>query len=720
MLNEKLSIIKQNLLSYKKPLKEMNVNNNDILVFDIEACAIKNHTEMLTYSIAVMNCNEPTDIMYWTNNVSEFMDYLLNLNVKNVKLYAHNCSYDIKPFILDFTSRYNAKQRLPLLVEKDFVNIIDDITLPVKMESKDRAKLDLYEYDLRVKDNIFYSLTIQSDICRITFLDSYKILPMSLKNACQGFLILELSKDGLDYNKERSLEDELTIEEYSYIYDDVYGLKYLIQLCCINGFEANGKHILFTKLTSSGQSLYDYTHTLKEDFENHQNSFEDYSEVYWYLENKLSNNNYYSLDDGKSRDPQKMEDKKAKFIFNGLYPPMNPFNEDWLRLSYYGGLCTPHYENVEKYSKYKNKQGVVLDVNSLYPFCMKTFLLPYGDPIINNKPYLKMTESYKNNYPLYVQEITIYEMDIKPNKMPFIQVKNSPYFSQREILSTNKKDGEYRTIKLRLCNPLLELLFENYNVKAYKLTSHMAFRGSHKLFENYLNFWADVKQNSKGARRVTAKLRQNGLYGKFGMNSNTSILKFENDNGVYKIVNTHEDYISNSIYIPMATFITSYAKKYLVEAVNNNYDRFMYCDTDSLHLFGTLDQVKGLEIDSKKYGAWDNELKFNDFIYISPKRYAEKDIDSGEWIIKCCGLSDDIMKQVSDLTIFTCCDNPKEIKKLISKEEIFTKDNDIYYYYDNKFSKKVKGVFKSKKAKIIKGGTDIQEQPYMITKTNYY
>ena len=48
MLNEKLSIIKQNLLSYKKPLKEMNVNNNDILVFDIEACAIKNHTEMLT------------------------------------------------------------------------------------------------------------------------------------------------------------------------------------------------------------------------------------------------------------------------------------------------------------------------------------------------------------------------------------------------------------------------------------------------------------------------------------------------------------------------------------------------------------------------------------------------------------------------------------------------------------------------------------------------
>ena len=78
------------------------------------------------------------------------------------------------------------------------------------------------------------------------------------------------------------------------------------------------------------------------------------------------------------------------------------------------------------------------------------------------------------------------------------------------------------------------------------------------------------------------------------------------------------------------------------------------------------------------------------------------------------------MKQVSDLTIFTCCDNPKEIKKLISKEEIFTKDNDIYYYYDDKFNKKVKGVFKSKKAKIIKGGTDIQEQPYMITKTNYY
>ena len=165
MLNEKLSIIKQNLLSYKRPLKEMYVNDNDILVFDIEACALNNHTEMLTYSIAVMNCNEPSDIMYWTNNVSEFMDYLLNLEVKNVKLYAHNCSYDIKPFILDFTSRYDAKQRLPLLVEKDFVNKIDDVTIPVKMESKDRGKLGFFEYVLIVIDNIFYSLTIQSNIC---------------------------------------------------------------------------------------------------------------------------------------------------------------------------------------------------------------------------------------------------------------------------------------------------------------------------------------------------------------------------------------------------------------------------------------------------------------------------------------------------------------------------------------------------------------------------
>ena len=40
-------------------------------------------------------------------------------------------------------------------------------------------------------------------------------------------------------------------------------------------------------------------------------------------------------------------------------------------------------------------------------------------------------------------------------------------------------------------------------------------------------------------------------------------------------------------------------------------------------------------------------------------------------------------------------------------------------YADTDCTKKIKGLFKSKKSKIVKYGTDIQEQPYMITSNNY-
>ena len=205
------------------------------------------------------------------------------------------------------------------------------------------------------------------------------------------------------------------------------------------------------------------------------------------------------------------------------------------------------------------------------------------------------------------------------------------------------------------------------------------------------------------------------------MSGDNEITNFINNDGIFTIEHTGETYVSNAIYLPMATFITSYAKCYLVRAINQNYDRFMYCDTDSIHLFGN-EVANGIEVDSKKYGAWDNEMDFTDFKYLSPKRYAEKETKSNKWTIKCCGLTDKIMKNVNDINVFDYCEyNSKELKKLIKDEKIYKIDdeNDVYYYKDKDCTKKIKGLFKSKKSKIIKYGTDIQEQPYMITSNNY-
>ena len=159
----------------------------------------------------------------------------------------------------------------------------------------------------------------------------------------------------------------------------------------------------------------------------------------------------------------------------------------------------------------------------------------------------------------------------------------------------------------------------------------------------------------------------------------------------------------------MATFITSYAKQYLVQSINQNRDKFLYCDTDSLHLFGEAEEVKGLKIDSKIYGAWKHELTFYDFRYLGPKRYAE--YNGEEWDIKCCGLTSTIMKQLKDINTFEMCEyTSKELNKI----KLYTKKDDIYYYKDKECTQKVKGLFKSKKSRIVKNGTLIVEQPYML------
>ena len=143
----------------------------------------------------------------------------------------------------------------------------------------------------------------------------------------------------------------------------------------------------------------------------------------------------------------------------------------------------------------------------------------------------------------------------------------------------------------------------------------------------------------------------------------------------------------------------------------------MYCDTDSMHLFGRIEEVKGITIHDKTYGAWKHELTFNDFIYIGAKRYAEKDIESGKWDIKCCGLSDKIMKSIDDISTFESCEyTSKELKKV----KLYTRKDDVYYYKDKDFKTKVKGLYKSKKSKIVEGGTLIIEQPYMLNATNFY
>lgn len=705
-LNERLEKITNELEKHYLHNTIPNYDGVQNFAFDIEACYLKEKNEMLTYSIALMSCDNNTDICYHYKSVDKFMNDLLSFEKKTINLFAHNALYDIKPFILWFTEQDNAKQRFDTYYEKQCYDFYNKKKENLKFTIKNKAKLKPFEYNLVMKDGVFYKLTLQADDVTINFYDTFKIAPFSLQKCCSDFLDLYLPKDGLDYEKERSIDDDLTTEELSYIYNDVFGLSYLVKMLKIDGLDIYGKHVVYTKLTNSGQSLEDYKETVLEDYTLKQNMFKN-QDLFDYVDNGLMRSKFFQTNSPAL---------KKQIMFECLFPKQSYFTDAWQRHSYYGGLSTVCFENVEKFKKYKNHNGIVLDVNSLYPYIMSDRLLPYGQANFKEIPWCKMNESYKKCFPLYIQEITIYDFEVKENKMAFIQVKDNPNFNGREILKNNIKDGEKVTLTFRLCNPLLDLLFECYNVYSYELGGHMAFTGSHDLFKNYIDFWSEVKKNSTGANRAIAKLRQNGLYGKFGMSGSNEIIEFENKDGIFTINHLHDEYVSDNIYLPMATFITSYAKQYLVQAINANYERFLYCDTDSLHLYGTLEEVKGVNIGAKIYGYWDNELCFEDFKYIGSKRYAEKNSKTHKWEIKCCGLTDSIMKQVDDIEVFdNCPHSSKELKKM----KLYTKENDVYYYYDEQCTKKIVGLIKSKKSKIIKGGTLIQEQPYKISNSYY-
>ncbi|MGM9881999.1 MAG: hypothetical protein ACI31S_04070, partial [Bacilli bacterium] len=170
-LNERLNIITDNLENYYLYNTIPNYDNVQNFAFDIEACYLKEKNEMLTYSIALMSCDNDSDICYHYKSVDNFMNDLLSIKKKTINLFAHNALYDIKPFLLWFTEQDNASQRVDEYFEKQCYDFYNKKKEKLKFTGKNRTKLKPYEYNLIMKDGVFYKLTLQGDDVTINFYD---------------------------------------------------------------------------------------------------------------------------------------------------------------------------------------------------------------------------------------------------------------------------------------------------------------------------------------------------------------------------------------------------------------------------------------------------------------------------------------------------------------------------------------------------------------------
>jgi hypothetical protein len=298
-----------------------------------------------------------------------------------------------------------------------------------------------------------------------------------------------------------------------------------------------------------------------------------------------------------------------------------------IRLSYKGGFT---YLN----PKYRNKrlQGCVFDVNSLYPSVMYSESLPFGHPLF-------FQGQYEDDpfFPLYIQRLSC-AFQIKPGHIPTIQLKRNMRFTPTEYLTSSKRE----IVELTLTSVDLELFLEHYDVELLEYKCGWMFRSCTGVFCKYIDHWNDIKMNSEGGKRYLAKLQLNSLYGKFATNPRGSKKSPYLKDDVVKYTIGEEE-IRDPVYTAIGSFITAYARAKTIRTAQANYDRFIYADTDSVHLEGY--DLPDIEIHPTAIGAWKHEGNFTEGKFLRAKTYMET-IDGITHVV-CAGMPDQVKKGVT-------------------------------------------------------------------------
>lgn len=431
---------------------------------------------------------------------------------------------------------------------------------------------------------------------KVLFQDSYKLIPLSVDGIAKSFK-LPISKLKIDYDAHNNLPigSPLTDDEKEYIKNDVKIVAY-----AVNYFYEQG----LDQMTIGSCALNEYKTIIK------------------------------------------------KKNFNRYFPPPT-FHKD-VKQSYRGGFT---YLN-PKFAEKTIKNGVVLDVNSLYPSVMYDSYLPYSIPIF-------FTGKYEDDpiYPIYTQMMRC-QFKIKKGKIPTIQIKYSGLFRGNEYL-TSSGDTE---VVLCLNSVDLKLFFEQYDVYNIEYMSGWKFKATKGLFKDYIEKWSSRKIQSKidgnHGMYLISKLFLNSLYGKFGTDTIIkSKIPYLGEDDIIHFYDSDEEE-RDGVYVAMASFITSYARLKTISAaqtIMDNYNsgksniQFVYADTDSLHCSSpNFELPPGLDIDDTKLGAWKYESKFNKAKFLRQKCYIEnstEDIDNPdpeyELKITVAGMPKDCYKQVN-------------------------------------------------------------------------
>lgn len=310
--------------------------------------------------------------------------------------------------------------------------------------------------------------------------------------------------------------------------------------------------------------------------------------------------------------------------FKSYYPVLDSEVDGDIRHAYRGG-----YTYTNKIFQAKDVgEGLVYDVNSMYPSVMYDELLPFGVPVFFDGKY-----EYDEHYPLFIQKIKA-DLSLKDDHIPTIQCKMNMYFNGTEYIE--ETNG---MLLMYVTNIDLEIIKEQYDILDIEYINGYKFKGVKGLFCEYIDKYMEMKKNNTGAKRQLAKLMLNNLYGKFASNPKTQQkIPCLNESGEveYKTITSKD---KEPVYTPVGVFITSYARARIQRTAQSVYHRFCYVDTDSIHIINN--DIPDIDIDDKELGKWALESTFIRARFLRAKTYIEEYPDH-TLNVKCAGMPDNL------------------------------------------------------------------------------
>lgn len=560
------------------------------------------HTEVWAWAICPIPCNYEQKDVVIGNSLDSFMEWCKKNLLEDDIVFFHNLTFD-GSFIMSWLLHNGYKQE----------------------KCGWKNKKHFRNYDLLAASMAgYYSLTVGMGKGAFRFQDSAKLLAFTVYEIGESFQT-KVRKSLIDYDAHDKAGEYITPEEEEYIANDVLVVaQALWETLLSRGYK---------KMTAGSNALHDFMERF--------GGKEKFKEKFPQLEGVVSH----------KKPGETPEEEKKRLDYE------DSFEDNFTRKSYRGAVCMTK-EGIENQTL-RGITGITVDKHSMYSSQMHSKsgnYYPVGKGTWTNmgvsehmrpiKQVETILDTIKNNYGKKVSFLSfMVDFTVKPDHAPFVQLKNFSRFAPNQFI----KDSQ-GMVRMYMSDAEFKLFTEQYDINAFQFLKAIEYNAVIGLFDEFINYWYGIKESSKGALKQLAKLMLNSLYGKFATSLEGDSMEAHlgytdrggnfHDDGIVHYTHLAEE--RKGVYIPVGAMVTAYARCDLVRAIQVNWDNFLYCDTDSLHLKGL---PRGIPITKKDICTWGIEGTFNRAKYIRQKTYFEVDNRGGR-TVRCAGLPRSVIKEV--------------------------------------------------------------------------